>query len=72
METLINAKPRQTTMTTAYEKGEKVITHPTGVVSKCTVKDLENRKERLLAEQKRIEEQIVKVDKDIVECGKAI
>jgi hypothetical protein len=39
METIINAKPRQATMTIAYEKGEQVIIHPTGVVQKITVKD---------------------------------
>jgi hypothetical protein len=70
METIINAKPRQAEMTIAYEKGEQAITHPTGVVSKYTVKDLEARKERLLAEQKRIDEEIVRVDKDIAECAK--
>ena len=34
METLVGAKPRQATMTIAYEKGEQVITRPTGVVQK--------------------------------------
>ena len=72
METIINAKPRQATMTTAYEKGEQVITHPTGVVSKYTVQNLEDRKTRLLAEQKRIAEEMVRVDNDIAECGKTL
>ena len=71
METIINAKPRQATMTTAYEKGEQVITHPTGVVSKYTVKDLEDRKARLLADKARIDKQIADMDKYIAECGKA-
>ena len=68
METLLNAKPRQATMTTAYEKGEQVITHPTGVVSKYTVKDMQGWKTRLLADKARIEEQIARVDKDIAEA----
>jgi hypothetical protein len=71
MQTTIGAKARQATMTIAYEKGEQVITHPTGVVTKVTVKDLEARKTRLLAEQTRIEEQIAAIDKDIAECGKS-
>ena len=77
-ETIIGAKPRQAEMTIAYEKGEKVITHPTGVVSKYTVKDLEARKIRLLAyidirlaDKARIEAEIVTVDKDIAECEKS-
>jgi hypothetical protein len=70
-EKIINGAPRQATMTIAYEKGEQVITHPTGVVTKVTVKDLEARKTRLLAEQTRIEEQIAAIDKDIAECGKS-
>ena len=70
--TIIGAKARQATMTTAYEKGEQVITHPTGVVQKITVKDLEDRKTRLLEEKARIDEQITRIDNDIVECGKAI
>jgi hypothetical protein len=72
METIINAKPRQATMTIAYEKGEQVIIHPTGVVQKITVKDLEDRKIRLLADKARIDKQIADVDKVIAECGKAI
>jgi len=70
METILNAKPRQEKMTIAYEKGEKVITHPTGVVTKYTLKDLEAMKTRLLADKARIEKMIVDMDKSIAECSK--
>jgi ArsR family metal-binding transcriptional regulator len=70
-EKIINGAPRQATMTIAYEKGEQVITHPTGVVTKVTVKDLEDRKKHLVANKARIEEQLAAIDKDIAECGKS-
>ena len=69
-ETIINGAPKQATMTIAYEKGEQVITHPTGMVSKYTVKDLENRKANLLKYKTMIEEQIEEVDSNIAECLK--
>jgi len=58
---IIGAKPRQATMTIAYEKGERVITHPTGVVQKLTVKDIEAMKTRLLEQQKVIADQIARI-----------
>jgi len=72
MQTTIGAKARQATMTIAYEKGEQVITHPTGVVTKVTVKDLEARKAYLLEDKARIEDQLAAIDKDIAECGKSV
>ena len=50
-----------------YENGEKIITHPTGVISRYTKKDLQRRRAALQAQAERNEERLVKLDFEITQ-----
>ena len=65
----ISSKPQE--MKVSYEKGEQIINHPSGAMSKITVKDMEERKAALLAEADRIKEAIVAIDAEIALMDKA-
>ena len=69
-EKYIEAKD-QKPMVITYKEGKKIITHPSGVISKYDKTDLQQHKDRLLEEKTRTEEQIARIDSDITECGKA-
>jgi len=70
METIINAKPRQPTMTIAYEKGEQVITHPAGVVCKYNAADLKQQRDRIVELQARLATELAVIDKTLADAAK--
>ena len=63
-----NQKP----MASVFEEGQKIITHPSGVITKYTKEDLGKHKEILLQRKTEIERRIVLVDTDIQNCNKLI
>ena len=46
-----------------------LIKHPSGLEVKVPVEELVKQKERLVLEKTRIEQQIVSVDKDVLDLG---
>lgn len=74
METIIPKKyidPKdQKLMVTIFEKGKKIITHPSGVIIKYMAEDLGKHKEDLLKRKIEIDQQIARIDSDITEVNK--
>jgi hypothetical protein len=74
MTDTIGEKPAQAEMTTAFEKdkdgkGIKVITHPTGVVSRYGLADMLQRMGMLMQDKANIDQQIAELQADILAVG---
>jgi len=50
---------------TFFEKGEKIITHPSGVISKYNKTDIQRQKDNLLEQKQHIDKQLSDVEKDL-------
>lgn len=62
----------QTVMITEYKEGKKVITHPSGIVSKYAQADLEKQRTELIEQRDRLNEQIIEMDKEIIQVKKTV
>jgi hypothetical protein len=74
MTDTIGEKPAQTSLTATFErdkdgKGVKVITHPTGVVSRYGLADMLWRMSILMQDRSSIEQQIAELNADILAIG---
>lgn len=56
----------QKPMTITFEKGLKVIIHPSGVISKYDKVDIQNFKDELIKEKENIDKQIKELDRDLI------
>ena len=55
----------QKPMAITFDKGFKIITHPSGVISKYDRVDIQRHKDELLKERQRIEGMLIKIEDDI-------
>ena len=58
-------KDSKATMTITFEKGIKVIAHPSGTITKYDANDLKMQMDNLLAEKERIEIEIKELNRDL-------
>ena len=56
---------KQPQMVITYEKGEKIIVHPSGHVNKYTDKDLQAQKDAIVAQIAQLTAQLKEMDADI-------
>lgn len=59
----------QTAMTMEYKEGEKIIKHPSGVISEYGKTDLERQRAELIEQRDRLNEQIAQLDKEVVDVA---
>lgn len=64
--------PAPGTMTAEFKDAKKVIIHPSGVVSECTVKQQQDHKAQLIKERDRIDAMIADIDSDVVSCSASL
>ena len=55
----------QGTLSESFSVGFKVVTHPSGVVARSSVADIEEQKAFLISEKQRIDEELTEIGKDL-------